>query len=626
MTLNHSRPRGHVPASGQLAGGSRGSPLVPEVSICFIAGSGQAKSARGGTHCFNISAKISLRMVDFSDLKRSRCDLANLRHGDTRVGKRIPVLWRIRASFRLRRAAAEIARSGIFDTEWYLEQNPGVARAGIDPVLHYLLHGAAEGRDPAPFFSGRDYLSRHPDVAAAGMNPLLHYVTNGIAEGRRRYEGHTEISSRFECGDAEPNSCSYFQPQSHPPKHSSSRRPRTPSTLCARPIRVLCITHNLDVAGAPKSASEVITGLKRRLLISPVVASPRDGPIRAVYEGEGIPVKLIKAPVLTEIFSSLERYLGCLSDVASELELSNFDIVYANTDAVFWAIDTAELFGVTSIWNIRESESWKTCYGHLPHPIAERAIECFGSPYRVVFVAHSTRDRWAPIETANNFQVIHNGIDVARFIESTQKPSRNASRKKLCIDKNEICILLLGTLQTRKGQHDLIEALKHLPDETIRLLRVLLVGGRRDAYQAFIERLIDGLPPAARARVRLVPTTSETAMYWNAADVFCCTSRVESYPRVILEAMAKALPVVTTPVYGIREQVLESVNALFYNPGDVEGLAQHLAAIVRNAELRRRLGRGSQQRLGSIPSYKDMLDAYAEVFEAATSWTLRASA
>jgi hypothetical protein len=64
---------------------------------------------------------------------------------------------------------------------WYLAQNTDVAAAGIDPLLHYLRRGPAEGRDPNPLFDTDWYLARNPDVAAAGINPLLHYLRNGAA-------------------------------------------------------------------------------------------------------------------------------------------------------------------------------------------------------------------------------------------------------------------------------------------------------------------------------------------------------------------------------------------------------------------------------------------------------------
>ena len=74
--------------------------------------------------------------------------------------------------------------SGLFDEEWYLAENEDVAKEGIDPVEHFIRHGAAEGRNPSPTFDLRKYLEINPDVADAGINPLVHFVKYGIAEGR----------------------------------------------------------------------------------------------------------------------------------------------------------------------------------------------------------------------------------------------------------------------------------------------------------------------------------------------------------------------------------------------------------------------------------------------------------
>jgi hypothetical protein len=79
-----------------------------------------------------------------------------------------------------------IARSGLFDREWYLKNNPVVAAWGIDPIRHYVDFGAREGRDPSPSFSTRAYLSHNRDVAAAGVNPFLHFLLHRAAEGRAR--------------------------------------------------------------------------------------------------------------------------------------------------------------------------------------------------------------------------------------------------------------------------------------------------------------------------------------------------------------------------------------------------------------------------------------------------------
>lgn len=77
-----------------------------------------------------------------------------------------------------------LGQSDLFDTEWYIKQYPDVAAAGLDPVEHYVFHGAAEGRNPSAGFDTSFYLSNNPDVARAGVNPLQHYIESGAKEGR----------------------------------------------------------------------------------------------------------------------------------------------------------------------------------------------------------------------------------------------------------------------------------------------------------------------------------------------------------------------------------------------------------------------------------------------------------
>ena len=81
-------------------------------------------------------------------------------------------------------ALNEIQASGLFDREWYLKQYLDVAEAGIDPLVHYVTAGAAEGRQPGPRFDVTWYLGETPEAATPGKNPILHYLRVGRALGR----------------------------------------------------------------------------------------------------------------------------------------------------------------------------------------------------------------------------------------------------------------------------------------------------------------------------------------------------------------------------------------------------------------------------------------------------------
>lgn len=82
----------------------------------------------------------------------------------------------------------------LFDSDWYLSQNPDVAAAGVNPLQHYMQHGWHEGRDPNPLFDTSFYLEKNPDVAQAGVNPLLHYSEYGWREGR---DPHPEFDTAW---------------------------------------------------------------------------------------------------------------------------------------------------------------------------------------------------------------------------------------------------------------------------------------------------------------------------------------------------------------------------------------------------------------------------------------------
>ncbi|WP_083101086.1 hypothetical protein [Pseudophaeobacter leonis] len=93
-----------------------------------------------------------------------------------------------------------------FDKVFYLEKYPDVRMAGIDPLLHYFLHGWYEGRDPSPHFSTSYYLENNPDIAKSGNNPLWHYVTIGRQEGKASQPGSAiyDLEPCYEAAAIEP--------------------------------------------------------------------------------------------------------------------------------------------------------------------------------------------------------------------------------------------------------------------------------------------------------------------------------------------------------------------------------------------------------------------------------------
>ena len=95
---------------------------------------------------------------------------------------------------------------------------------------------------------------------------------------------------------------------------------------------------------------------------------------------------------------------------------------------------------------------------------------------------------------------------------------------------------------------------------------------------------------------------------------FVLTSRVESFPRVILEAMAHAIPILTTPVFGVAEQIKEGYNARCFAPGDVNTLAEHLCDLILDQPLRRRMSAASRECFLDLRTFDQMVDEYSVIF------------
>ena len=100
------------------------------------------------------------------------------------------------------------------------------------------------------------------------------------------------------------------------------------------------------------------------------------------------------------------------------------------------------------------------------------------------------------------------------------------------------------------------------------------------------------------------------------ADLFALASFVtddgdrDGIPNVLVEAMACGLPVVSTTVAGIPELVKPGQNGLLVPPRDVAGLAEALAALLRDPEQRQALGRRARQ---TVVAHFDLQAAAREI-------------
>jgi glycosyltransferase involved in cell wall biosynthesis len=149
--------------------------------------------------------------------------------------------------------------------------------------------------------------------------------------------------------------------------------------------------------------------------------------------------------------------------------------------------------------------------------------------------------------------------------------------------------IFIGVLEPHKNVELLadawLEVARKHPDAT---LHVVGVGSRA----AEIERLVAELGPRVTWTPRL--DTSSLVVAVDAATLLVLPSRSEGLSRVVMEALARARPVVGTRVGGIADLVEDGVNGLLVEPGDRAALVGALSRVLGDRELAQRLSEGAR--------------------------------
>ncbi len=129
---------------------------------------------------------------------------------------------------------------------------------------------------------------------------------------------------------------------------------------------------------------------------------------------------------------------------------------------------------------------------------------------------------------------------------------------------------------------------------------------------AIVRRLADRAGIADRVRLDIAPDPGTIQRALAASDVFVLASRFESFPRVLLEAMAAGLPIVATNVGGVAELVAPGSNALLVPPGDAPALAEAIGTLAADPAQRARFSAVSRERVAAydwrriVPQYLAM--------------------
>ncbi|MFG6150590.1 glycosyltransferase family 4 protein [Halobacillus sp. B23F22_1] len=201
-------------------------------------------------------------------------------------------------------------------------------------------------------------------------------------------------------------------------------------------------------------------------------------------------------------------------------------------------------------------------------------------------------------EAAPKLQTIYSGVDLERFApsySSSARQMRNKIREENGLSSKKV-ILYAGRLSPNKGIDVLVRAIPELAKKHDDIALVIM-GSKWFSdnsitdYIAYVRALAERLPIPV---IQTGYVSADKIQEWFAAsDIFVCTSRwQEPLARVHYEAMAAAIPIVTTNRGGNTEVMESHKNGLIVeDPESTDEFVKHLSYLLSHPEKREEMGR-----------------------------------
>ena len=238
---------------------------------------------------------------------------------------------------------------------------------------------------------------------------------------------------------------------------------------------------------------------------------------------------------------------------------------------------------------------------HVDDFTSPSLIECqrqaILEPDQILVVSEHWRDLLYR-EYGTKAQVVHNGVDVARFQAADPGQARELRQRAGAADRP--LILSVGGIEPRKGSDTLVQAIAALKQAALKKATLkkdgrdpvlAVVGGHSfQDYRPYRDRVLASLPGLGLRLdddVVLVGTVpdAELPAWYAAADVLAFPSTKEGWGLAVLEAMSAGLPVVASdlPVFG--EYLTSGRDALLVPVDDPAALATGLATVLDDPDL-----------------------------------------
>lgn len=195
--------------------------------------------------------------------------------------------------------------------------------------------------------------------------------------------------------------------------------------------------------------------------------------------------------------------------------------------------------------------------------------------------------------------VIHSGVDVPEDDE-IRLPFSNGQTP---------VVGTAGPLEAAKGLHFFLKAIPRVLG-AYRPVEFLIAGAGPE--ERGLRRMVDDLGVAEF--VTFVPNVFDLSTSLSAMDIYCLPSLRQGLGTIMLEAMARARPVIATQVGGVYSAIDNGKTGLLVPPSDSDTLADRIIELLVDQDYARRLGQAARERVKSDFPVERMVAETAAVY------------
>lgn len=369
-------------------------------------------------------------------------------------------------------------------------------------------------------------------------------------------------------------------------------------------MRIAHVIRSLGLGGGERVALDLACGQQRRgaevLVLS--LEEPPDGPMAADYAARD--VEVVRVPKRA---GGVDPLLW--PRLAAALGRRAVDVVHThNPPPLIYGAPAARLARARAV----HTKHGANAMSSRRRLLARAAARCCHA-YVAVSAATAEQARRDRDVDARKLSTIENGIDLSRFGPSPA--TRAEVRDALAIPPHAFVVGTVGRLVAAKNQPRLVRAMAPLLSSTVRLV-IVGDGEEHAALDRAVAALGDRAPYVHRLGAR-----GDVPRLLTSFDLFALSSDSEGLPLVVIEAMATALPVVSTAVGGIPAAVLDGVTGALVPLGDGSrdddhgALSARLGALAASPALGVSWGEEGRRRALAQYSAERMVDDYFAVYE-----------